>query len=92
MKFENMTLEQVAAKLGIGHYHRHVLLCAGPDCCSPEVGNAAWDALMRELKDRGLSLSTGPNACYRTKANCLRVCQGVGRSPSFTLRARGTTG
>lgn len=42
MKFENMTLEQVAAKLGIGHYHRHVLLCAGPDCCSPEVGNAAW--------------------------------------------------
>jgi (2Fe-2S) ferredoxin len=76
MKFENMTLEQVAEKLGIGHYRRHVLLCAGPDCCSAEAGAAAWDALKRELKDRGLSLSTGPTACYRTKAGCLRVCQG----------------
>jgi (2Fe-2S) ferredoxin len=76
MKFENMTLEQVAEKLGIGHYRRHVFLCAGPDCCSPEEGAAAWDALKRELKDRGLSLSTGPTACYRTKAGCLRVCQG----------------
>ena len=23
-----------------------------------------------------LSLSTGPNACYRTKVGCLRICQG----------------
>jgi (2Fe-2S) ferredoxin len=70
------TLPEVAAKLGIGSYHRHVFLCTGDKCCTTEVGMAAWDALKKELKDRGLSLSTGPNACYRTKVGCLRICQG----------------
>jgi (2Fe-2S) ferredoxin len=70
------TLPEVAAKLGIGSYHRHVFLCTGDKCCTAEVGAAAWDALKKELKDRGLSLSTGPNACYRTKVGCLRICQG----------------
>ena len=70
------TLPEVAAKLGIGSYHRHVFLCTGDKCCTAEVGAAAWDALKKELKDRGLSLSTGPNACYRTKVGCLRLCQG----------------
>jgi (2Fe-2S) ferredoxin len=70
------TLPEVAAKLGIGAYHRHVFLCVGDACCTSEVGTAAWDALKKELKDRNLSLSTGPNACYRTKVGCLRVCQG----------------
>jgi (2Fe-2S) ferredoxin len=70
------TLPEVAAKLEIGHYHRHVFLCTGDKCCTAEVGAAAWDVLKKELKDRGLSLSTGPNACYRTKVNCLRICQG----------------
>jgi len=70
------TLPEVAAKLGIGAYRRHVFLCTGDKCCTAEVGAAAWDVLKRELKDRGLSLSTGPNACYRTKVNCLRICQG----------------
>ena len=70
------TIEEVAAKLGIGSYHRHVFLCTGDKCCTAEVGQAAWEALKTELKARGLSLSTGPNACYRTKVGCLRICQG----------------
>jgi (2Fe-2S) ferredoxin len=70
------TLPEVAAKLGIGSYHRHVFLCTGDKCCTAEVGAAAWDALKKELKDRGLSLSAGPRACYRTKVGCLRICQG----------------
>lgn len=68
------SLPVIAEKLGIGHYHRHVFLCIGPDCCPPEVGDAAWQALKKELKDRNLSLSVGPNACYRTKVQCLRIC------------------
>ncbi|MFN9986857.1 MAG: (2Fe-2S) ferredoxin domain-containing protein, partial [Pirellula sp.] len=43
---------------------------------SNEAGNAAWVKLKGILKDRNLSLSSGPSACYRTKAGCLRVCQG----------------
>ena len=71
-KFEN--LGKAAEKLGLGHYHRHVFLCLGPDCCQPEVGEAAWDVLKKELKERNLTLCRGPNECYRTKVNCLRVC------------------
>jgi (2Fe-2S) ferredoxin len=67
-------LAQIAAKLHIGHYARHVFLCVGEECCPAEVGLAAWEALKKELKDTGLSLSRGPGACYRTKVGCLRVC------------------
>ena len=67
-------LGELADKLHIGHYGRHVFLCIGDACCSAEVGQAAWDALKKELKDTGLSLSRGPAACYRTKVQCLRVC------------------
>lgn len=68
-------LPVVAAELGIGQYHRHVFLCVGGECCPTEIGEAAWVVLKRQLKDRNLSLSAGPNACYRTKVQCLRVCQ-----------------
>lgn len=68
-------LAKIADKLHIGGYHRHVFLCIGEECCSKDDGEAAWDALKRELKDKNLSLSTGPNACYRTKVGCLRVCK-----------------
>jgi (2Fe-2S) ferredoxin len=65
-------LQSVAAKLGIGNYKRHVLLCVGPTCCEPEVGMAAWEALKGQIKQH--SLGGGDNACYRTKVGCLRIC------------------
>ena len=68
------SLPVIAEKLGIGHYQRHVFLCIGDDCCTAEVGDAAWQALKKELKERALSLSVGPKACYRTKVKCLRIC------------------
>jgi (2Fe-2S) ferredoxin len=39
----------------------------------PEQGLAAWDYLKRRLKELGLSDGGG---LLRTKANCLRICQG----------------
>lgn len=65
-------LANTAAKLGVGSYKRHVLLCLGPNCCTEEQGNAAWDLLKKLLKDAGLM--SGENACYRTRVGCLRVC------------------
>ena len=76
MTESNEKLREIAATLGVGAYSRHVLLCLGPDCCDPKDGQAAWEVLKRELKDKGLSISAGPNACYRTKAGCLRICAG----------------
>ena len=67
-------LAKVAATLFIGEYHRHVFLCTGDKCCSSEVGLEAWEVLKSELKNRNLSLTTGPLATYRTKVTCLRVC------------------
>lgn len=67
-------LSEAAEKLKIGGYRRHVFLCVGGNCATDDAGRAAWEELKRLLKDLNLSLSTGPNACFRTKVDCLRVC------------------
>jgi len=82
---ENEQLLAAAAKLGIGRYRRHVFLCTGPSCCTPEVGQAAWEALKSELKERGLG--AGPGACYRTKVGCLRICC---HGPTMVVYPEGT--
>jgi (2Fe-2S) ferredoxin len=69
-------LSDVAEQLKIGSFSRHIFLCIGDACCAQEQGEAAWQALKKELKDRNLSLAEGSAACYRTKADCLRVCMG----------------
>ncbi|MCE2810821.1 MAG: hypothetical protein LW850_22395 [Planctomycetaceae bacterium] len=72
----NEDLEDVAIRLKIGGYNRHIFLCVGPKCCTEATGGAAWKKLKDELKARNLSLSDDPGACYRTKVQCLRICQG----------------
>ena len=69
-------LAELAETLLIGHYSRHVFLCTGESCSATGVGEAAWEVLKRELKEKELSLATGPDACYRTKVGCLRICRG----------------
>jgi (2Fe-2S) ferredoxin len=78
-------LQSVAAKLGIGAYRRHVLLCTGPTCCTPEDGMAAWEALKGQIKERGLG--AGPAACYRSKVGCLRICC---HGPTMVVYPEGT--
>jgi (2Fe-2S) ferredoxin len=78
-------LTRVAAKLGIGSYKRHVFLCTGPNCCTPETGLAAWETLKQAIKDN--NLGSGPNACYRTKVGCLRICT---HGPTMLVYPEGT--
>lgn len=85
MPDERQELATIADKLGIGNYRRHVFLCTGPDCCTPETGQAAWEALKQTLKERGLL--TGPQACYRTKVGCLRICR---QGPTMVVYPEGT--
>jgi (2Fe-2S) ferredoxin len=72
MSEKDEELRQVALKLGVGTFRRHVFLCTGPSCCTPEVGMEAWEALKREIKAH--DLGAGPRACNRTKVGCLRIC------------------
>jgi (2Fe-2S) ferredoxin len=78
-------LQAAAAKVGVGTFQRHVFLCTGPSCCTPETGQAAWDLLKQKLKELGLT--AGPNACCRTKANCLRICC---HGPTMVVYPEGT--
>jgi (2Fe-2S) ferredoxin len=66
-------LQQVAAGLQIPTVHRHIFLCAEqtkPKCCSAEAGTVAWNYLKTRLAELGLL-----DRVFRTKANCLRVCE-----------------
>jgi (2Fe-2S) ferredoxin len=65
-------LGTVADKVGIGSYKRHVFLCTGPSCCTPEMGTASWQELKKQLKEH--DLHSGSTGCYRTKVGCLRIC------------------
>lgn len=78
-------LQTAVEKLGIGSYTRHVFLCVGPSCCSPEEGQRAWEVLKQQLKDR--QLDRGQNACYRTKVGCLRICC---HGPTMVVYPEGT--
>ncbi len=86
----NEKLVVIAETLLIGQFHRHVFLCVGDACCTAigkPAAQAAWDKLKDELKERNLSLATGPAACYRTKVGCLRVCTG---GPILVVYPEGT--
>jgi (2Fe-2S) ferredoxin len=66
----------VAASVGVPVARRHVFLCCDqtkPKCCDKERGLAAWDFLKKRLTELGLSEQGG---ILRTKANCLRICEG----------------
>ena len=66
----------VAVSVGVPVARRHIFLCAdqtNPKCCDRERSIAAWDFLKKRLKELGLSEAGG---ILRTKANCLRICEG----------------
>jgi len=66
-------LVQIAAGLHIPTIQRHIFLCAdqtNPKCCAKEAGLESWDYLKRRLAESGLL-----DRVYRTKANCLRICE-----------------
>ena len=66
-------LSQLAADLSIPQVRRHIFLCSDqtkPKCCAKEAGLEAWEYLKRRIAELGLF-----DRVYRTKANCLRICE-----------------
>jgi (2Fe-2S) ferredoxin len=73
---EQERLEELVEKLRIRGIRRHIFLCADqskPVCASKEEGLASWDFLKKRLEELGLTKSE--DCVFRTKANCLRVCE-----------------
>ena len=69
-------LSNLTEQLRINKIRRHIFLCADqtkPKCSTKEDGLAAWDYLKRRLEELGLTRAE--DCVYRTKANCLRICE-----------------
>lgn len=70
------TQREKAESIGIPSARRHIILCCDqtkPKCSEKDRSLAAWDYLKSRLKELGLSDRGG---IARTKANCLRICEG----------------
>ncbi len=74
-----------AVEHGVGAYNRHIFLCIGPDCCTPEEGAAAWARLKSACAE--LNKREGTPPIYRTKVGCLRICT---QGPTAVVYPEGT--
>lgn len=69
-------LQKIASGRGIGKIRRHIFVCAdqtNPKCCEKQAGIATWEFLKDRLDEVGLT--RGDSVVYRTKVNCLRICE-----------------
>ncbi|MGK2940529.1 MAG: (2Fe-2S) ferredoxin domain-containing protein [Immundisolibacter sp.] len=70
------TIRETAESLGVDRIRRHIFLCADPSepkCCDKAAGIESWNFLKKRLNELKL---TGDGGVYRTKAGCLRICEG----------------
>jgi (2Fe-2S) ferredoxin len=78
---ENLDLLAASIKsLSLDRIQRHVFICADqslPKCCDKAESLVAWNYLKKRLNQLGLDAPTPERShtVFRTKANCLRVCQ-----------------
>lgn len=69
------SLRDKVRKLHIADIKRHIFLCCDQStakCCDYAAGMESWDYLKNRLKELHLGDQGG---IYRSKVNCLRVCQ-----------------
>lgn len=68
-------LEKNRELYGVGRIARHIFICADqtePKCAPKDQTLVAWNYLKRRLQELGLT--QGEHVVFRTKANCLRMC------------------
>ena len=66
-------IDLIARNLHLGDCSRHILLCVGGDCATPEAQSESWQYLKRRLAELGVVDVEG--AVYRSKVECLRICR-----------------
>jgi (2Fe-2S) ferredoxin len=80
-------LKEIAEKYGVPQIQRHIFLCCDqtlPRCSEKEKSLESWEYLKRRLSELNL---VGEGGVYRTKANCLRICE---RGPTAVVYPEGT--
>jgi len=82
---QGKTLPEILDSYGAAKARFHFFLCAGPDCCSPEEGEKTWKALKAKVKTLYPNLKD--TSVYRTKVDCLRVCQQGATAVCYPLGA-----
>ncbi len=81
-------LKIVAKSLGVPSIKRHIFLCCDqtdPQCCEKADSLASWKFLKARLDE--LELTGREGSVYRTKANCLRICD---KGPVAVVYPEGT--
>jgi (2Fe-2S) ferredoxin len=71
----NEKAKRAAEAVCVHRIRRHIFLCCDqtkPKCSDKEASLGSWEYLKRRLKELKL---VGDGGIYRTKANCLQVCQ-----------------
>ena len=73
-------LRKSVTALSLPEIQRHIFICADqtkPKCCDKAQSVVAWDYLKQRLKALKLDVPVNDYSTFvfRTKANCLRVCQ-----------------
>ena len=73
-------LQKSVTALSLPDIQRHIFICADqtkPKCCGKEESIVAWNYLKKRLKALQLDVPVNDYSTFvfRTKANCLRVCQ-----------------
>lgn len=74
------SLSHCVDALALDSIERHIFICADqtkPKCCDKASSIEAWNYLKKRLKELQLDAPTEErfSCVFRTKANCLRVCQ-----------------
>jgi (2Fe-2S) ferredoxin len=74
------SLQATVAALGLDRIERHIFICADatkPKCIDRSASLESWEYLKKRLQELGLDRpqTERPSCVFRTKANCLRICQ-----------------
>ena len=71
----DLSLKAKLDAVGVHAIQRHIFLCCDqtkPECSTREQSLKSWEYLKRRLVELKL---VGKGGVYRTKANCLQVCE-----------------
>lgn len=63
-----------AIRRDVDRIDRHLFICTGPDCIESKDGERVWAHVKKRMAEAQAACPAG--TLYRTRAACLRICEG----------------